>query len=403
MQRVVITGMGVICSIGNNIQELRESLLSGKSGLKKIPHERFHTSDPIYRNDSGCIIEQDLYDDLLDNDELILGELAKRTITEAIQDAGLNVEAIDPTRVGVCVATSVGSSYPFMKWVRSTQDEATVTDNSLLFLTTPTITGSLAKHFGIQGPVSTISTACAAGTNSIGRAYDFIANGRVDYMIAGGVDVFTELTYSGFNCLQALSVNSCSPFDKERDGLNLGDAGAFVILESLESALERKARIYGEIKGYAILNEAYHPTAPCPDGSFALIAMQKALAQGNILASDVDYINAHGTATPANDIMELKAIKSLVGDRSVYVSSTKSMTGHTLGAAGSIELIITALGLYGDFIPPTINSNNVMDEMEDNIHMVKNQAIQHTYTTAVSNSFGFAGNMASIVIQKYTS
>lgn len=390
--------MGVICSIGNNLQELKENLLAGKSGLKKIPQERFSTSDPIYRNDSGCIIDQELYDSLQSKDETLLGELSKRTIEEALADAQLDLASVDKTRVGVCFATSVGSSYPFMKWIKAKQQGQFNSD--LLLLTTPTITGDIAKHFNIKGPISTISTACAAGTNSIGRAFDFISSNKADYMIAGGADIFTELTYSGFNCLQALSENSCTPFDRERDGLNLGDAGAFVIMESLESAQKRKARIYGEIKGYAILNEAYHPTAPCPDGSFALAAMKKALNQGNINIEDVDYINAHGTATPANDIMELKAIKSLVGENPVYVSSTKSMTGHTLGAAGSIELVITALAMHEGFIPPTINTKSAMEEDEGNIRLVRNEAIEKNYDTAISNSFGFAGNMASIVIQK---
>jgi 3-oxoacyl-[acyl-carrier-protein] synthase II len=329
-----------------------------------------------------------------------LGELSKRTIEEALTDARLDLTAVDKTRVGVCFATSVGSSYPFMKWIKAKQHGDPGSD--LLLLTTPTIAGDIAKHFKIKGPISTISTACAAGTNSIGRAFDFISSNKADYMIAGGADIFTELTYSGFNCLQALSENSCTPFDRERDGLNLGDAGAFVIMESLESARRRNARIYGEIKGYAILNEAYHPTAPCPDGSFALAAMKKALAQGNINIEDVDYINAHGTATPANDIMELKAIRNLVGDNAVYVSSTKSMTGHTLGAAGSIELVITALAMHEGFIPPTINTKT-MEEVEDNICLVKDAALEKSYDTAISNSFGFAGNMASIVIQKLKS
>ena len=399
MERVVITGMGAICSIGNNLSEIRENLMTGKSGLKEIPSHRFNTEDPVYRNTRGCILDQELYDDLQSQDETILTELAKRTIEQTIEDSGLELEAVDHRRIGISLATSVGSSYPFMKWIRDSQTKAA--DLSPLLKTTATITGGVAKHFNLKGPVSTISTACAAGTNSIGRAFDFVAKGKADYMVAGGVDVFTELTYSGFNCLQALSQSSCTPFDSNRDGLNLGDAGAFVLLESLSSAIARNARIYGEIKGYAILNEAYHPTAPCPDGSFALTAMKNALAQGKVGVEEVDYINAHGTATPANDIMELKAIKSLTGKRPVYVSSTKSMTGHTLGAAGSIELVITALGLYGDFIPPTINVLTPMEEVEDSILLVKGASKAHQYKTAISNSFGFAGNMASIVIQKY--
>ena len=404
MERVVITGMGILCSIGSNIREVKESLLAGRSGMRPIPEARFNTDQPIYRNHQGCTIDQGLYEELREKDETILAELSKRVIEEALQDAGLDVASVVQNghdRVGLCLATSVCSSYPFMKWLKGRLSEDQPEDDGLLLLTAPTIAGDIAKHFRLNGPLSTVSTACAAGTNSIGRGYDVVARQRAEYVIAGGVDVFTELTFSGFNILQALSTGNCSPFDAHRDGLNLGDAGAFVILESLSSAQARNATIYAEIKGYAILNEAYHPTAPCPDGQFALQAMQKALAYGGIRVDEVEYINAHGTATQANDAMEINAVSNLMQGQEVYLSSTKSMTGHTLGAAGSVEVVMTALGMHDGFIPPSVNISQPMETIGQNIRLVRDQALPHTFRTALSNSFGFAGNMASIVLQKY--
>ncbi|MEM1134450.1 MAG: beta-ketoacyl-[acyl-carrier-protein] synthase family protein [Bacteroidota bacterium] len=403
MERVVITGMGVLCSIGSNLQEFKLNLRKGHSGLKTIPSERFDTSLPVYRNDSACILEQKVYNDLWLKDSTILSELSKKVVEEAIIDAELPIENLNKRRIGIALATSVGASYPFMQWVKSKMHKPPEDNIDLLFHTTATIGGNIAKNYGLKGPISTISTACAAGTNSIGRGYDFISKGRVDYMIAGGVDVFTELTYSGFNALQAISTGACKPFDKNRDGLNLGDAGAFVILESLSSAKKRNAKIYTEIKGYSTINEAYHATAPCPDGGFAYSAMYKALTQGNIDIGKLEYINAHGTATPANDIMEVKAIKKLVGEKPVFMSSTKSMTGHTLGAAGSIELVATTIAMHDGFIPPTINlSDSILETKDKNVVIVRDKALDYKFDTAVSNSFGFAGNMSSIAIQSFT-
>ncbi|MBT34535.1 MAG: 3-oxoacyl-ACP synthase [Thalassobius sp.] len=403
MERVVITGLGILCSIGKDLQEFKTNLRNGNSGLKQIPTRRFDTSLPVYRNNSACILEPELYDDLYEKDATILSDLSKKVVQDAIEDAGLQMDKINNRRMGVAVATSVGASYPFMRWVKNKIDGEPAKDINLLFHTTSTIGGNIAKQYDLRGPISTISTACAAGTNSIGRGFDFISKGRVDYMIAGGVDVFTELTYSGFNALQAISKGACKPFDKNRDGLNLGDAGAFVILESLSSAKKRNAKIYAEIKGYSTINEAYHATAPCPDGGFAYSAMQKALLQGKIDIGKVEYINAHGTATAANDTMEIKAIRKLADKRPVFVSSTKSMTGHTLGAAGSVELVATTVAMHDGFIPPTINLSDPILEAEDhNLVIVKDKGLDYKFDTAISNSFGFAGNMSAIAIQSFS-
>ena len=296
-------------------------------------------------------------------------------IKEAIENAGIQLSNFNPYRIGLSIGTSVGGSYPFMEWVKNKVD-CVPKDYNLLLHNTPNIAFRIAKKLGIQGPISVISTACASGTNSIGKAFDLIKTGRMDIMIAGGVDVFTYLTYSGFNSLGAIASGNCQPFDSNREGLNLGDAAGFVVLESLESASRRGIESDVEIGGYSIVNEAYHPTAPHPEGDFARKAMLNALEEANVSIEEIDYINAHGTATKANDSMEMKAIESLVGKNEVHVSSTKSMIGHSLGAAGSIECIATALGIKNNFIPPSIG---VKDEIEHptNIIIVKDKGLDY--------------------------
>jgi 3-oxoacyl-[acyl-carrier-protein] synthase II len=403
MERVVVTGIGISCSTGSNKNEFKESLYQGKNGLKTISPDRFNTESQVYANKKACVIEQSLYEELLQKDETILSEISIRVVQEAVQDASLDLAKINKRRVGLCMATTIGGSYPFMNFTRkriagTIQPE----DYELIFKSsTPNISGSVLRHFGFQGPTSTISTACAAGTNSIGRAFDMISSNRIDVCVSGGVDVFSELSFAGFNCLQSLSKSICQPFDKKRDGLTLGDASAFVIVESLSHAQKRGARIYCEIKGYSANNEAYHPTSPNPDGSTACLTMQQALNQAGMDASEITYINAHGTATGANDGMEINGIRKLMGANKVYMSSTKSMTGHTLGAAGSIELIATTLGMYYGFIPPSCNITTSLVEEEDNLMIVKNKAIDYKYNGALSNSFGFAGCMASMAIKRF--
>lgn len=403
MERVVVTGIGVCCSTGRNKEEFRESLYHGRQGLKPIATERFSTENSFYASKKACVLDQDFYEEVQENDETVLTSLAVRVMEEAVADARLNVGTVDRRRAGIFLATTIGGSYAFMKFTRKRlADQLEHEDYNLLFKSsTSNLTARLLRHFGFKGPTSTISTACAAGTNSIGRAFDFIANGRVDVAISGGIDIFTELSFAGFNSLQSLSKTICQPFDRKRDGLTLGDASAFVVLESLSHARQRGARIYCEVKGYSANNEAYHPTAPNPDGSTACLTMQQALEHGGMTPSEVQYINAHGTATGANDGMEINGIRRLLGEQPVYVSSTKSMIGHTLGAAGSIELIATALGIHHGFVPPSCNLTTPLTEDEDSIRIVRDKAIDYRFDGALSNSFGFGGCMASIAVKRF--
>jgi len=398
--RVVVTGMGVICSIGNNLEEFEAGLRQGRSGLKPIEASRFDASDAYFRIHEGCTVSPELYAEIDEVDVSILTEFSVRAIEEAMEKSGLDMATVDPRRVALCVGTSVGGSYPFMHWIK---DDLAGKDRNydLLRYNTPNITGDIARRLGIRGPLSTVSTACASGTNSVGRGFDLIRSGRADYVIAGGVDIFTYLTFSGFNSLFALSKGSCKPFDKGRDGLNLGDAAAYVVLESEASARARAANIVAEVSGYAIVNEAYHATAPHPDGIYARQAMESALQMSGETASEVDYINTHGTATKANDKMEIKAIEALIGeDDSVHVSSTKALTGHSLGAAGSVEFVAAALSVSKNFIPASTGVAESIIE-SDRLVLSGEESKECEVRLALSNSFGFSGNMASIAIRKF--
>lgn len=403
MERVVVTGMGVCCSIGRTKDEFRESLYNGQSGLKPIGSERFPTDNGCYATKNACVIEQDWYDEAERDDETILTKMAVQVIDEALTDAGLSSTKLNRQRMGLFLATTIGGSHAFMKFTRKRIDDAVESeDYELLFKSsTANVTGALMRHFDFRGACSTISTACAAGTNSIGRGFDFVSRGRLDVAVSGGIDIFTELSFAGFNSLKSLSKTICQPFDRHRDGLTLGDASAFVVLESLTHAQERGAHIYCEVKGYSANNEAYHPTAPNPDGSTAFLTMQQALNHGGMNASEITYINAHGTATGVNDSMELNGIRRLIGDRTVHISSTKSMVGHTLGAAGSIEFISTALGMHHNFMPPSCNIVTGMTADDDQIRVISNRAIDLPYDGALSNSFGFGGCMASIALKRF--
>jgi 3-oxoacyl-[acyl-carrier-protein] synthase II len=247
-------------------------------------------------------------------------------------------------------------------------------------------------------------SACAAGTAGAGIAFDLIKEGKADVMIAGGADPLTKFACTGFHSLKSLSPTCCTPFDKEHDGIIIGEGSAFFVIENLEHAKKRNAKIYGEILGYSINNEAYHITSPQPSGDGALISMKEALRKSNLSLDKLDYINAHGTATKANDNMELKAITNLLGDKvkDVAISSTKSMTGHCLGAAGSIELAIAMISLSKGFIPPTSTLRNPQEGFED-YNLVKEKGMKKELNYILSNSFAFAGNTSSIVIGKCNS
>jgi 3-oxoacyl-[acyl-carrier-protein] synthase II len=329
--------------------------------------------------------------------------IAVHAAREAFAEANLN-NVYNPNRCGVSIGTSHGGNHSLIKFLKqkfnlSNQD---IIDYSLLLSTTPSIAGYISKELNLTGLNTSISTACSSSTTSIGIAADYIKSGLLDMAIAGGADLFSELTMSGFNSLKALCIDVCRPLSSTRTGLLLGEGSAFFILEKASKALERGAKIYAEILGFYFGNEAFHETAPDPSGESAYMVMKKAIEKSGITTDDIDYINMHGTATTANDPIELTAVKKLFQHRikEIYVSSTKSMIGHALGAAGSLELAATVLAMENNFIPPTINFEESIPGFED-INVVPNVSLEKEITTALSNSFAFAGHMASIVVRKW--
>ncbi|QDP85572.1 beta-ketoacyl-[acyl-carrier-protein] synthase family protein [Chryseobacterium sp. SNU WT5] len=398
--RVVVTGFGSISSLGNNVDETEQNLKNGRINYQTIPIERFPTDSKTLQNNQGFIMDQNLFNSSLDKDISLMVELAKLSINEALEMANISPDDIAKRKSGLCLGTSVGASYAIIKRMKKSLEE-NVDDYKLALYSSPKVIGNIAKEYKLKGPVSAISTACASGTNSIGRAFDLIENGKTDVMICGGMDIFTELTYTGFNSLMAISKTKCNPFSNKKNGMSLGDASTVLILENLESAIARDAKIYAEIKGYCILNEAYHPTAPHPDGIYALKCMQKTLDYGGVAIEELDYINAHGTGTVKNDSSELIACETLLQNKKnkTFVGSTKSLTGHALGAAGSLEALISILSiknseLYGKYDDVVMPDAPKIDFVTENVY--------HTsINNVISNSFGFGGNMSSILISKY--
>lgn len=399
-KRVVITGIGNISSLGNNVEEMVSTLIQGINPYDYIPKERFSTEHKLFRNNRGFMIDMNTYKRAKEKDISVLYPIACQCISEALSKAKLNTDTLKQYKTGLCLGTSVGACYVMMERIKN-QLKFNKDDFDLIKYTTPIMIGKVAKYYNISGTVTAISTACASGTNSIGRGFDLIKNGKEDIVICGGVDLFTELTYTGFNALFAISKNKCKPFAMQRDGMSLGDACCIFILESYDTAKIRGAKIYGEVKGYHILNEAYHPTAPHPEGKYAAICMEKALKYSHMNVNQIDYINAHGTGTEKNDEAEFKGLEILLNNKTIttYMNSAKGLIGHTLGAAGSIEALIGLLCMENQTIyAENSNYEHLISNQIEFINTIKKDVPINAF---ISNSFGFGGNMASVVISKF--
>jgi 3-oxoacyl-[acyl-carrier-protein] synthase II len=396
-KRVVVTGIGAMSSLGNSIEEMAKNLEKSEIRYEEVPSNRFSIDHKAFLNNRGFMIDYEKYHNAWHKDASIMSEIAIDCINEALSKAFLDKTFLSSHTVGLCIGTSVGASFPILQRIKKSV-QLKEDDFELALYSTPKIIGKIAANFNIDGPVSAISTACASGTNSIGRAFDLIENGNADVMICGGMDIFTELTYTGFNSLMAISKTKCRPFSKSRDGMSLGDACAILILEEYESAKKRGANILAEIKGYHILNEAYHATAPHPEGKYALKCMDKTLEYARASADDVDYINAHGTGTVKNDSAELKGCEVLFKHKKnkTFVGSTKCLTGHTLGAAGSLEAIISILSIQNQTLYAAYEADDLMSS--ENIEFVTSNLKNKPIKSVLSNSFGFGGNMACIYI-----
>ncbi len=410
-RRVVITGIGAVTPLGLTVEETWSACLAGASGIDTIT--RFDISGYSTRI-AACVkdFEPSLYMGVKEArrmDRFI--QFAMAASKMAMDDSGLVIDDQNGPRVGVCIGSGIGGLMTIEEQHRVLLDKGAGRVSPFLI---PSIicdmgAGLISITFGARGPNTCITTACATGTNSIGDAYETIRRGDADAMIAGGAEAcITPLGMAGFCQAKSLSnrndepQRASRPFDGERNGFVMGEGAATVILESLESALARGAKIYGELIGYGLSGDAYHITAPAPEGAGAARSMQMALDKAGILATDIDYINAHGTSTELNDKNETAAIKSTFGEYAykVPVSSTKSMTGHLIGAAGAVEVIFCLLTIRDGIIAPTINYE--VPDPNCDLDYVPNTARKVAVKTAMSNSFGFGGHNATVIVRAYT-
>jgi len=409
-RRVVITGMGLVTPLGIGVEQTWTELCAGKSGIAEIT--RFDAKD--YETQIAGEVKGFNPEDFLPKKD------AKRTqpfiayalaaTRMALENSKLVIDDTNSSRVGVITGCGLGG----LSWLE--QNYAILFDKgpkrvSPFFI--PLLIGNMAPglisiHFNAKGPNSSIATACAAGSHAVGDAFKTIKRGAADAMITGGVEsVVTSSCVAGFNAMKALSTRNdqpqkaSRPFDRDRDGFVIGEGAGILILESLDGALKRGAHIYAEIFGYGMSGDGYHMTAPSPDGEGAARCMQAALDDAGISYDQVDYINAHGTSTPLNDLYETRAVKTVFKDKahSIPISSTKSMTGHLLGGAGGIETVFSTLVIHEGIIPPTINLDNPGEECD--LDYVPHTARKKAVKTVMTNSFGFGGTNASLILKKY--
>jgi 3-oxoacyl-[acyl-carrier-protein] synthase II len=409
-RRVVITGLGALTPVGNTADEFWSALKQGKSGIGPIT--KFDASDFPTR----IAGEVRNFDPLQYVDRKEARRLdpylqyAIATSAMAVEDAALDPAKVDATRFGVLIGSGIGGITTLIEGeeTRKTKGADRVSPFVIPMLIVNMAAGLVSMRFGAKGPNSSVVTACATGNHAIGDAFKIIERGDADVMIAGGAEaIIVPLTIAGFCAMKAMSTRNDAPerasrpFDAGRDGFVCGEGAGIVVLESLEHAVGRDARIYAEVVGYGMTGDAHHMTAPDPDGDGATRAMQLALRDAGVEPSAIGYINAHGTSTPYNDKFETLAIKRVFGEHAhrVPVSSTKSMTGHLLGAAGGVEAIATTLALHHGLLPPTINYE--VADPDCDLDYVPNQARKVDVEYALSNAFGFGGTNATLAFRRY--
>jgi 3-oxoacyl-[acyl-carrier-protein] synthase II len=409
-RRVVLTGLGALTPVGNTTEEFWSALKQGKSGIGPIT--RFDaTGYPTRIAGEVRGFDEGKYVDRKEARRLDpYLKYAIATSVMAVEDAALDLAKVDGTRFGVLIGSGIGGITTLIEGedVRRTKGVDRVSPFVIPMLIVNMAAGLVSMRFGARGPNSSVVTACATGNHAIGDAYRIIERGDADIMIAGGAEaMIVPLTIAGFCSMKAMSTRNdepekaSRPFDAGRDGFVCGEGAGIVVLEALAHAVRRDARIYGEIVGYGMTGDAHHMTAPDPEGDGATRAMQLALAGAGIEPGAVGYVNAHGTSTPYNDKFETIAIKRVFGEhaRKLAVSSTKSMTGHLLGAAGGIEAIATTLAIYHGLLPPTINYDT--PDPECDLDYVPNQARKVDVEYALSNAFGFGGTNATLAFRRY--
>ena len=409
-KRVVVTGVGLVTPLGIGVDETWDALCAGKSGIAEITH--FDTTG--YPTRIGGEVKNFRPEDWLSvkdakrTEKFIAYSVAASRM--ALEDSGLKIDKSNENRVGVITGCGLGGLQIMERTIVSvmTRGPKRVSPFFIPMLIGNMAPGMISIYFGAKGPNASLATACAAGAHAVGDSYRAIQNGSADAMITGGVEaVVTQSCIAGFSAMKALSTRNddpqkaSRPFERDRDGFVVGEGSGILIIESLEHALERGAKIYAEIVGFGMSGDGFHISAPPPDGNGAARCMQAAIDDAGISYDQVNYINAHGTSTPLNDLYETRAIKTVFKEkaRSLPVSSTKSMTGHLLGGAGGIETVFTALTIKHGIIPPTINYEN--PDPECDLDYVPNVARKAKIICAMTNSFGFGGTNGCLLLKAY--
>ncbi|HHT99718.1 beta-ketoacyl-ACP synthase II [Xiashengella succiniciproducens] len=411
LKRVVVTGLGAITPLGNTVESYWDGLVKGKSAAGPIT--RFDATN--FKTKFACEVKDFNAEEYLDRKEVrktdLFAQYAIAAAEQAFQDSGLDLEKIDLDEAGVIWGAGIGGIITFMDEVKAYVQGNGVPRFNPFFIPkmiSDIASGHISMKYGFRGPNYGTVSACASSTHAIGDAFNLIRLGKAKVFITGGSEAaINEAGVGGFNALQALSTRNddpataSRPFDKDRDGFVIGEGGGALILEEYEYAVSRGAHIYCEIVGCGMTADAYHLTAPHPEGLGARKVMGATLKDGNIEPSDVDYINVHGTSTPLGDVAEIKAIKEVFGEHAykLNISSTKSMTGHLLGGTGAIEAIACILAIKNGIVPPTINNFNLDPELDTKLNFTLNKAQERKVRVAISNTFGFGGHNACVAFK----
>ena len=413
LKRVVITGMGALTPIGNSIDEFWENLVAGKSGAKPIT--KFDAS--LFKTQFACEVKNFDPLDIMDRKEArkldLFSIYALATSHEAIIDSGIDLKKLDLNRAGVVWGSGIGGMKTFQEECFNFKDGNGAPRFNPFFVPKMIVdiaAGHISMKYGLRGPNYVTVSACASSNNAIIDSLMLIQLGKSNFIVTGGSEAGVNITgIGGFNALKALSTrnddpaSASRPFDANRDGFVLGEGSGCLILEELGHARSRGAKIYAEVVGAGLTADAHHITAPHPEGLGAINAMRLALDDAGMNPKDIDYVNVHGTSTPLGDIAELKGIKEVFGDHSynLNISSTKSMTGHLLGAAGAVEAIACVKAIENNIIPPTINFETRDENIDYKLNLTLNKAEKRTVNATLSNTFGFGGHNTSIILKKY--
>jgi 3-oxoacyl-[acyl-carrier-protein] synthase II len=410
LQRVVVTGMGVISPLGNDLEQYWQNALNGENGVDAIT--RFDTD--AFDTKFAAEVKEFQPEDFIDRKEArrmdLFTQYAIAAAEKAVRQAGINFDEVKKHRVGVIVSSGIGGMATFEKQARTLIEKGPgrISPFFIPMLISDIAPGHISIRYGLKGPNFSTVSACASSSHALGEGFRNIQRGTADAMICGGAEAaITPLGIGGFTAMKALSTRNDSPqtasrpFDKDRDGFVMGEGAGIVVFESLEHAMNRGARIIAEVAGIGYTADAYHITAPCPDGEGASAAMRLAIEDAGLVPQEIDYINTHGTSTPHGDIAETNAIKSVFGDYAyeLSINSTKSMVGHLLGASGAVEFATAVLSVQNDMVHPTINLQE--PDPECDLDYTAKEARPRTIRAAISNSFGFGGHNVCIAVKKF--